>query len=103
MRTILPLAALLLVAGCAPKNDSTDAGAPPTATPGATAQGGGSGNTVAPMGSGAAGGMTPMSGTDSVEGAGSGVGSSAIDAAHRAAAKVGGAPSAGMGDVNGGG
>ena len=89
MRTILALAALLTIAGCAKKDESADA-----TTPTATAQSGG----VAPMTGGAAGGMTPVSGSESVEGAGSGVGSSAIDAAHRAASK----PSAGTGDVNGG-
>ncbi len=96
MRKFLPFAAFLLIAGCAPKDASTDSAA-------TTAQSTTGGNGVAPMASGAAGGATPMSGTDSVEGSGSGVGSSAIDAAHRAAAKVGGAPSVGSGDVNGGG
>ena len=94
MRPFLPLAVLILLAGCAPKPAATE-------TPlGSTAPASGGG--VAPMASGAAGGMTPMSGTDSVEGSGSGVGSSAIDAAHRAASKVGGAPSAGSGDASGG-
>ena len=96
MRKLLPLAAFLLIAGCAPKSDSTQSAATPAAN--ATTGGGG----VAPMTSGAAGGLTPVSGGESVEGSGSGVNSSAIDAAHRAAGKVGGAPSVGAGDANGG-
>ena len=61
--------------GCKPGGDTNGNGpsdpvnkAPATSTAPAPGHGGG----VAPMASGAAGGMTPMSGTDSVEGSGGG-------------------------------
>lgn len=77
--------AITLVAGC--KKSDPDMGTPaPTATATRVPQGGGNSGGVAPMGSGAAGGLTPMTGTESVEGSGSGVGASAMDAARRAAA-----------------
>ncbi len=81
MRKLFALS-LLLAVGCTPKTDSS------SSTP--TASGG-----VAPMGSGAAGGMTPVAGSESVEGSGSGVNQSAMGAAKRAAAKAGSAPSVG--------
>ena len=77
MKTISFLAAALLAFGCAPKADETAAPETPTASN----EGG-----VAPMASGAAGGMTPVSGAESVDGAGGGgVGSAAKEMARRAA------------------
>lgn len=61
-------------------------------TPGQSSGGGG----IAPMTSGAAGGLTPVSGTESVEGSGmGGLGSAAKDQARKAAAGAG-APNLGQ-------
>ena len=80
MRSLLPLIAVLLIVGCAPK-PADDA----TATP--SADGG-----VAPMATtGAAGGLAPVTGAENVGGGtGGGVGQAAKDMARRAA----GAPTA---------
>ncbi|AIE87854.1 hypothetical protein [Fimbriimonas ginsengisoli] len=92
MRKLLSLVAVLAVFGCH-KGDPTPSEAttsPATVTKAPAAGGGGGG--VAPIGSGVAGGMTPMAGTDSVEGSGmGGIGQAAKDRAKRAAAG-GGAP-----------
>lgn len=73
------LAVVLAVAvlGCKPAEPEANAAPAPDAnnpapTAQAPAQAPGTGGGVAPMASGAAGGMTPMSGTDSVQGAGGG-------------------------------
>ena len=67
--TILTAGCLI---GCKPTAPEANAAPTPDAsTPAPSAQAGG-GAGVAPMASGAAGGMTPMSGTDSVQGAGGG-------------------------------
>lgn len=76
--------------GCEPPKPAEPA--PPAETtgapqPGSTAQGGGG---VAPIGSGAAGGMTPMTGTENIQGGGSGVGQAAKDQARRASGMAGG-------------
>ena len=81
MRPFLPLLALTLLAGCAPKTETTTTETTKT-TPGPDANAGG----VAPMAGGAAGGLTPVSGGESVDGAGGGgIGSAAKDMARRAA------------------
>ena len=65
------LLALFLI-GCKPTEPEANAApTPDTSAPAPSAQAG-AGAGVAPMASGAAGGMTPMSGTDSVQGAGGG-------------------------------
>ena len=79
-----------LVIGCKPPTPTESAATPPTSaaqtTTESTAPSGGSGS-VAPMAGGAATGMSPMSGTESVEGAGmGGLGQAAKDQARRAAA-----------------
>ncbi|MBS1702283.1 MAG: hypothetical protein JST12_11525 [Armatimonadetes bacterium] len=53
-------------------NNSTVTTPPPTTNSASTQTGAGGAGGVAPMTSGAAGGMTPMSGTDSVQGSGGG-------------------------------
>ncbi len=89
MRLFLPLLASALLVGCAPKAEEPAAA---TDAPPATAQGSG----VAPMTSGAAGGMTPVTGAESVGGAGmGGLGTAAKDQARRTAAAPGGIPQMG--------
>jgi len=91
----LVLASALLV-GCEPPKPAEPA--VPAEAPGATAPGGtapastaqGSGGGVAPIGSGAMGGMTPMTGTENIQGGGSGVGQAAKDQARRAAGAAAG-------------
>ncbi len=79
MRRAVILLIALPIVGCShPEGTETAPPAPPVHA--------GSGG-IAPLGSGAATGMTPMGGTESVDGAGmGGVGQSAKDAARRAAA-----------------
>ena len=80
MKTLPLLALGLLAFGCAPKTEDATSNTP-APTPTAANEGG-----VAPMASGAAGGMTPVSGAESVDGAGGGgVGSAAKEMARRAA------------------
>ena len=90
------LLALLLV-GCKPAEPEANAAPTPDAnTPAPTAQASG-GTGVAPMASGAAGGMTPMSGTDSVQGAGGG--STSMAAKGWAKDKVNSTPSSSAGQM----
>lgn len=97
MRSLLALTVLALLAGCAPKSEDASPSSAPAnnaATTSPTAQTTPGGGGVAPMTSGAAGGMTPMAGTDSVEGSGmGGLGSAAKDMARGAAAKASASPS----------
>ncbi|CAN1496159.1 hypothetical protein MCEMSE15_00346 [Fimbriimonadaceae bacterium] len=86
----LVLASALLV-GCEPPKPAepaVPAEAPGSTAPASTAQGSGGG--VAPIGSGAMGGMTPMTGTENIQGGGSGVGQAAKDQARRAAGAAAG-------------
>lgn len=84
---LVALFASILFGGCAPKAEETAATPETTATAPAPESGGG----VAPMGSGAAGGVTPMGGTENLGGgSGGGVGNAAKDQARRAAAGGGG-------------
>lgn len=95
----LLLASLLALAlvGCKPAEPEANAAPTPDSnTPAPTAQAGGGGG-VAPMASGAAGGMTPMSGTDSVQGAGGG--STSMAAKGWAKDKVNNLPSSSAGQI----
>ena len=95
----LLLASLLALAlvGCKPaESEANAAPTPDSNTPAPTAQAGGGGG-VAPMASGAAGGMTPMSGTDSVQGAGGG--STSMAAKGWAKNKVNNLPSSSAGQA----
>lgn len=86
---LLALAFVLVGAlGCGKPTDSAGAATKGVGRSGEAPEGAG-GEVVSPMTGGAAGGATPMSGTDSVTGAGSGVGSAAKDRARSAAAKAG--------------
>ncbi len=91
------LLALLLV-GCKPAEPEANAAPTPDANaPAPTAQAPSGGGGVAPMASGAAGGMTPMSGTDSVQGAGGG--STSMAAKGWAKDKVNSTPSSSAGQM----
>jgi hypothetical protein len=84
------IAGLVLI-GCAPSGDAANnAPTTPDGPPHTTSEAAG-GSGVAPMASGAAGGMTPMSGTDSVQGSGGGsVGAAAKGMAKEKAGLAGG-------------
>jgi hypothetical protein len=94
MRTLLCALILACMIGCKPGDDANaannaaepTAGAAPLETPA-----GGGGGGVAPIGSGAAAGMTPMAGTESVQG--SGGGSTAMAAKELAKSKINNAQS----------
>ena len=91
------IVALTLV-GCKPAEpESSVAPAPDANTPAPTAQAPAGSGGVAPMASGAAGGMTPMSGTDSVQGAGGG--STSMAAKGWAKDKVNNTPSSSAGQL----
>lgn len=93
MRTLVALLALVVLVGCTPKTTEEE---PVVATDPPQPQSGG----VAPMAGGAAGGMSPVSGGESVDGAGmGGIGNAAKDQARRAAAGAGGSS---MGATEGG-
>lgn len=88
----------VLLVGCKPAEpESNVAPAPDANTPAPTAQAPAGGGGVAPMASGAAGGMTPMSGTDSVQGAGGG--STSMAAKGWANDKVNNTPSSSAGQM----
>jgi hypothetical protein len=73
MKAILLTGILALsLVGCKPTESDANSPASPAANAPAPSAQAGTGAGVAPMASGAAGGMTPMSGTDSVQGAGGG-------------------------------
>ena len=87
MRPLIIFAASALLFGCAPKEEPATATAPPA----------NAGSGVTPVAGGAAGGMSPVGGSESVDGAGmGGLGNAAKDQARRAAA--GGSPSVGAGE-----
>ena len=96
MRTALAALLLLVAFGCQPTEPAEAAKAEPAATPTApapTAAAPGGGGGIAPIGSGAAGGMTPVTGAESVRGAGmGGIGQAAKDQARRAAGAAQNAP-----------
>jgi hypothetical protein len=89
MKRLLVLPVALLIAGCNKAASTAENPTPPAApitSPSAQAGGGSSAGSVAPIGSPMAGGITPMAGTDSVEGSGmGGIGQSAKNAARKAA------------------
>lgn len=91
MRKLAPFAALLLLVGCAPK----DAAETTTAAPSS------GGVEVVPTTSGAAGGMTPVTGTENLGGTNGGSGAVMKDMARGAASKLSAPPTAGSGDVDG--
>ncbi|MEI7576142.1 MAG: hypothetical protein WCK51_04555 [Armatimonadota bacterium] len=93
---LLASLAVFALAGCKPPEPEVNAPPSPDAnTPAPTAQAGGGG--VAPMASGAAGGMTPISGTDSVQGAGGG--STSMAAKGWAKDKINNTPSSSAGQM----
>ena len=88
---------IICLVGCKPAEpDANAAPAPGTSAPAPSAQAG-AGAGVAPMASGAAGGMTPMAGTDSVQGAGGG--STSMAAKGWAKDKVNNLPSSSAGQA----
>jgi hypothetical protein len=93
MRYALALLAFTALTGCKKTGDPADAAstpAPPPPTTTAAGHGTGGGSGIAPIGSGALGGMTPVTGSESVEGSGmGGLGSAAKDQARKAAAGAG--------------
>lgn len=83
MRLTLFLVTICILLGCAPRG--SDAPAPPVTAKNAPAGSGG----IAPLGSPALGGATPVANSDSVEGAGAGsVGLAAKSQARKAAANA---------------
>ena len=98
MKAILMTGILALsLVGCKPSEpDANSAPTPEANTPAPSAEASG-GTGVAPMESGAAGGMTPMAGTDSVQGAGGG--STSMAAKGWAKDKVNNLPSSSAGQA----
>jgi hypothetical protein len=97
MRRWIPLFVLTAAIGCAPKEPAPEATPAPTPKDAASASRP-AGGSVAPMASGAATGMTPVSGAESVGGSGmGGLGNAAKDAARRAASTPS-TPNLGTGD-----
>lgn len=95
MKKLLPLVALACVFGCnSAEKDPISLAGSDAIPPGVPGQGG-----VAPLASGAVGGVTPMSGAESVGGGGmGGLGSAAKGQAMGAAAAAGGGSAAQMGE-----
>ena len=92
MKKWLPLLVGVLAVGCAPKPDPVDPVSGPPAKPsaGAGTQAAGGGGGIAPIGSGAATGMTPVTGAENVGGGGmGGVSQAAKNQARNAAANAG--------------
>lgn len=86
----IALAAVLVICGCQKPQPSDPA--PVTGQPTAQQSGTPGGGGVAPIGSGAAGGLTPVTGAENVGGSGmGGVGSAAKGMAQRAAGAAGSA------------
>jgi len=100
MKRLLAGMCLTTLGGCAPKALPPAKPVPSPNAVAAPAPAGGGG--IAPMATPAAGGLTPVANSDSVEGAGmGGVGQVAKDQARRAAAGAAGGESAGTGQSSG--
>lgn len=108
MKSVFAIAILAVaLVGCKPPEAATETtDAKPTApkpgpTPAAAGGAGGAGGGVAPIGSGMAGGMTPMTGTQNLGGgSGGGIADAAKGQARSAAAAAGGGSAAQMGGDN---
>jgi hypothetical protein len=96
MRKLLPFTLLFMV-GCSPKEDAPPPPDPTKPTTMNSPSGG-----IAPIGSGAAAGLTPVSGTENLGGGtGGGIASAAKGQAMSAAAAAGGGSAAQMTQVDG--
>ncbi|HWD37367.1 MAG TPA: hypothetical protein VG944_00840 [Fimbriimonas sp.] len=96
MKCALFVVAALGVVGCAPKGDSNQSAATSVTAKAAPAAGGGSSDTIRPIGPNV-GPMTPVAGGENLSGgSGGGVGNVAKDQARKAAGMAGSV--AGMGD-----
>ena len=88
---------IICLGGCKPAESDANSPATPEANAPSPSAQAGAGAGVAPMASGAAGGMTPMAGTDSVQGAGGG--STSMAAKGWAKDKVNNLPSSSAGQA----